>query len=86
MVAIPQEQHLLRMTETEYLEFERESEIKHEFINGEVFAMSGATRAHNLIAMNTGASLHGQLRKRDCEVYPADMRVKIRQSAYLYLP
>jgi len=83
MVAIPQEQYPLRMTEKDYLAFERKSEIKHEFINGEVFAMSGASRAHNLITMNTGASLHSQLRKRDCEVYPADMRVKI-STAHTY--
>ncbi len=58
-----------RMTEAKYLAFERESEIKHEFYNGDVFAMSGATRRHNLAAGNTYAMLHTQLRGRPCETY-----------------
>lgn len=65
------------LTPAEYLAFERESESKHEYVAGEVIAMAGASRRHNLIQMDTGTSLNVQLRGRPCEVYPSDMRVKI---------
>ena len=68
---------VLKLTSQAYLEQERLSDTKHEFCNGEIFAMSGASAAHNLITMNIGASLHGQLRKRPCRVYPSDMRVQL---------
>lgn len=69
----------------EYLKIERAAEIRHEYYNGEMFAMSGATRAHNLIAGNIFASLRGQFASRDCEVYQSDMRVKVdRKGLYTY--
>ncbi|MCP4696435.1 MAG: Uma2 family endonuclease, partial [Gammaproteobacteria bacterium] len=61
----------------EYLQMERAAEIRHEFVQGEIYAMSGASRKHNLIALNASAALHGQLKKRPCEIYSCDMRVKI---------
>jgi len=64
-----------RMTEIEYLEFERKSDIKHEFVNGRILAMSGAKRNHNVIAWNIGGELRNKLKGRDCEAYPSDMRV-----------
>jgi Uma2 family endonuclease len=76
----------LRMTEAEYLEFERASETKHEYIGGEVFAMTGASRHHNLITGATYASLFLQLRGRPCEVYPGDMRVQVRASGLYTYP
>jgi Uma2 family endonuclease len=63
-------------TEAEYLAFERSSEQKHEFLNGEIFAMAGAKENHNLIVTNVIATLHSQVRKRPCRVYPTDMRIK----------
>jgi Uma2 family endonuclease len=74
------------MTEEEYLMFERASDIKHEFLAGEVFAMTGASRAHNLITGNTYASLHGQLRGRPCEIYANDMRVKVSSTGLYTYP
>ncbi len=64
------------LTEAEYLEIERVSEIKHEFCRGAMFAMAGATRAHNLLSGNAVTALNAALRRTRCEVYPADMRVK----------
>jgi Uma2 family endonuclease len=66
-----------RMTEAEYLIFERASETKHEWMNGQVVAMTGASRAHNLISVNVLTALKSALRGRGCEIYPADMRVKV---------
>lgn len=66
-----------KLTPQEYLRFERASEIKHEFLNGDIFAMSGASKNHNIIAGNTFALLHAQLRQRPCNIFPGDMRVHI---------
>ncbi|MFW6241024.1 MAG: Uma2 family endonuclease [Thermodesulfobacteriota bacterium] len=67
-----------RMTAEEYLRMERETPGKRDFLNGEVFDMTGGSRAHNLIAGNIFASFHRQLRRREpCEVYMNDMRVKV---------
>lgn len=46
----------------DYLAFERDSQEKHEFVGGEVYLMTGASRKHNLIVANTLATLHRQLR------------------------
>jgi len=64
-----------RMTEAEYLAFERESEYKHEFIDGEIFMMSGASRNHSLITVSTSSALYNQLRGKGCSVYSSDMKV-----------
>jgi Uma2 family endonuclease len=61
----------------EYFALELGSEEKYEFWNGEVFCMSGASLAHNQIAMNIGAEAQTQLRSRGCQVFPADLRVKV---------
>lgn len=65
------------ITPEEYLALERLAESKSEYYAGAIFAMAGASRRHNLIAANVVASLHAQLRKRQCDVFPSDMRVKV---------
>ena len=75
MTAQPQPQ--VGLSPEEYLARERRAEIKSEYHDGEVFAMSGASRAHNLIVTNFVRELSLRLRDRDCEVYPSDMRVKV---------
>lgn len=74
-----------RMTAEEYLAFDRQSAHKNEYFNGEVFAMTGASRQHNLISLNIGAELRALLQQHPCEVYTSDMRVKIsRTGLYTY--
>jgi Uma2 family endonuclease len=63
----------------EYLAAERASPVRHEYIAGAVYAMAGASEQHNLIAGNLFATLHVQLRRRQCTVYPSDLRVLIPQ-------
>jgi Uma2 family endonuclease len=75
---VAQTKESIRMTEAEYLAFERASETKHEYIDGHVYAMAGASRKHNLICTNTVATLHFQLRQTPCETYQGDMRVKVQ--------
>src|SRR6185295_7022309 len=73
------------VTPEEYLAFERAAETKNEYVNGEIFAMTGASRKHNLITSNIVTSLNTQLRGKPCEVYPGEMRVKAPASrSYVY--
>jgi Uma2 family endonuclease len=65
------------LTQEEYLSIERKSECRSEFIRGEVVAMTGASRRHNLIVANIIGELRQQLKNRPCEIYANDMRVKI---------
>jgi len=67
----------IKMTPMEYLEFEKKSELKHEYFDGEVFAMVGATLNHNRIARNLTGLLWHRLSGTPCEVFASDMRVKI---------
>jgi Uma2 family endonuclease len=71
-------------SEAEYLARERRAEHKCEYVRGEIFAMAGATREHNLIVAAVVRSLGNQLAKRPCEVYPSDMRVRIPSGLYTY--
>jgi Uma2 family endonuclease len=61
----------------EYLGIERKSEIRSEYLNGEMFAMVGASREHNLIVANLTREITQQLKGKPCELYPTDMRVRI---------
>lgn len=73
------------VTPAEYLAAERKSASKSEYINGRVYAMAGASRLHNLIALNTASELRAQMRGRPCEAYVNDMRVKVeRTGMYTY--
>ena len=64
-------------TPAEYLELERKAEVRHEYIDGEIFEMAGANKRHNRILVNVVRLLDNQLLERDCNVYESDMRVKI---------
>ena len=73
------------MSEAEYLVFERQSRDKHEFYRGEIFAMAGASRRHNLITLNLGGELRDRLKDRRCEAYVGDMRVRVKPTGlYIY--
>lgn len=74
------------MTEAEYLAIERAAERKSEFFAGEMFAMAGVSRAHNLIVTNLIAELRDQLRKRECEVYPSEMKVRVLKGGMFAYP
>lgn len=74
------------LTPEEYLAIERVSERKSEYRAGEIFDMSGATEPHNLISANALTSLHHQLRKRPCKVYPGDLRIKVNAAGLYTYP
>ncbi len=77
---------MAHFTPEEYLAYERRSELRHEYHDGEIVAMTGASRQHNRIVLNLASSLHNQLRKgRGCEVFANDMRVRIlADNVYTY--
>ncbi|MEI7869134.1 MAG: Uma2 family endonuclease [Candidatus Methylumidiphilus sp.] len=65
------------ITEEEYLKGELTSEIKHEYIDGYVYAMSGASKNHDRIAGNVLRKFGNHLEKSPCETFTSDMKVKV---------
>ena len=73
------------LTPEEYLAFERKATTKHEYLNGQIVAMSGASFAHNFLTVNIATSLNIQLMEGECRVATSDMRVKVTQiDSYFY--
>ena len=76
---------MTRMTEQEYLAFDQDQPLRHEFYNGEVVAMAGASEAHALVTANLIGVLRGRLAGSGCRVYSADLRVQVAETgAYVY--
>jgi Uma2 family endonuclease len=69
-----------------YLEFERTSEVRHEFVGGEIYAMAGASRTHTLIGWNIGGSLFLQFGDRQCEAHQNDLRVRVSATGNYHYP
>jgi Uma2 family endonuclease len=74
------------LTPEQYLEIERKAEYKSEYYAGEMFAMSGAKEAHNLVAVNLTIELGRQLRPRRCRLYPSGMRVCVSATGLYTYP
>jgi Uma2 family endonuclease len=70
----------------EYLAFERSSQEKHEYYKGEVFAMSGAGRRHNIIFSNLFGELVLKLKGKSCFPFGSDMRLNIPQNTLFTYP
>lgn len=70
----------------EYLENEKSSPIKHEYIQGQVYAMSGASDAHVTITANLVTLLRNHIRGTGCRVYVADMKARIESLNIFYYP
>lgn len=69
--------HAPKLTPTEYFVWEEQQLHRHEYINGEVYAMSGGTRNHSRLALKCGALLDNHLSNSSCQVLNSDCRVKI---------
>ena len=83
MLSVAAEKYI---TPEEYLTAERRAEYKSEYISGEIFAMSGASNAHNLITLDIATELNIQLRQRGCFVYSSNMRVKTKPAGSYFYP
>lgn len=70
----------------EYLEMERASNVKHEFYQGEIFAMSGASFPHNRIQMNFTRRTGNFLEGKGCDVFGSDLRVHIPSNGLFTYP
>jgi Uma2 family endonuclease len=83
MIASPQQPHL---TPEEYLQMEEQSPVKHEYINGQIYAMAGASDPHVTIALNLAALLRSHVRGSGCRVYISDMKASIESLNRFYYP
>ena len=75
-----------RLSPEEYLALERKAEVRSEYLDGDMVAMSGGSREHNLIVTNLVSELRLQLKGRPCEVYPSNMRVKVSATGLYTYP
>ena len=75
-----------RYTIEEYLEMERASDVKHEYYQGEIFAMAGANPRHNWIFTNVFGDLCIQLKGKPCRPYGSDMRMTIPENTLFTYP
>jgi Uma2 family endonuclease len=82
MIASPQHP----LTAEEYLQLEAQSPTKHEFMDGEIYDMAGASDAHVTIALNLATLLRNHLRGSGCRVYIADMKARIEAHNCFYYP
>ena len=68
----------------DYFTVEEMSEVKHEYFNGEIFAMAGASLEHNEIAANVLSEVRAALRETDCGAYGSDLRMQTPSGLYTY--
>jgi Uma2 family endonuclease len=82
---IAAKEHFLKLTPEEYFAWEEQQEEKHEYFDGEVYAMSGGTLNHSEIAGNFNRLIGNHLEDSDCRVLNSDARIKIQSSEkYVY--
>ncbi len=73
------------LSHEEYFALERESNVKHEYVAGQIIAMVGGSPTHGVITVNASTTLNMQLRAKSCLVYSSDVRIAIRQAdSYMY--
>src|SRR5262249_31741428 len=74
------------LTPEEYLKAECQSPLRHEYVDGQIFAMTGTTAAHNIIYGDLFAELHSHLGRGPCTVFMSDMKVRIDAANCFYYP
>jgi Uma2 family endonuclease len=74
------------ITAADYLALERQAEIKSEYLNGCIYAMSGASHEHNTIVFNLARRIGNQLDGKPCRGYVNDMRVKVSPTGLYTYP
>jgi Uma2 family endonuclease len=77
---------LVHLTVEDYLEGERSSPVRHEYIAGQVYAMAGASQAHNTIALNLATRFRGHTRGGPCRVFMSDLKVRVEATNSFYYP
>lgn len=74
----------VKWTEAEYLKAEQSSEVRHEYIGGDLYAMAGASEEHNFISGNIFAAIRAHLRGKPCKVFIHDMKARVYAQLTLY--
>jgi Uma2 family endonuclease len=75
---------LPRMTPDDYLVYEHQQSVRHELVDGYLYAMTGASDRHEEIALNLAAALQAHLRGTGCRAYKGDL--KIRSADDFFIP
>ena len=75
-----------KMTVEEYLEWEAKQELRHEYIDGEIIAMTGGSLPHNDIALNFYTALRPHVRQRGCRINVSDAKVQARKNSRYFYP
>ena len=77
-----------RISVDDYLLGEQQTDIKHEYLDGQVVAMGGASRAHGLLVMSLSALLLPAARQKHCQLFAADMKLRLDHdgASYFYYP
>jgi Uma2 family endonuclease len=74
------------ISEEEYLEGEELAKIRHEYINGQIYAMAGTNARHNLISLNIAFHLRSATKKDHCQVFVNDVKLRISEQKIFYYP
>nr|UXE44468.1 hypothetical protein Hi04_10k_c2441B_00016 [uncultured bacterium] len=69
--------HRVHYTFREYIAHEAASNVKHEYLDGQIYAMAGGTPSHAALASAVGGQLYAQLRRGPCRLYSSDLRVRV---------
>lgn len=79
---------LERLGVDDYLQGEQRAEVKHEYLDGQIVAMGDASRAHGLLALSLSALLLPHARRKGCQLFTADMKVRIDHDSgsWFYYP
>src|SRR4249920_1136878 len=81
----PAPKYYPKMSPMEFLEWERKQEFKHEYVDGEVLAMSGASLNHNRITTNIIIKVGGFLENKPCDIFGSDLRISVKwENSYFY--
>ena len=80
----PQTHHVF--TPEEYLALERPSEIRHEYLDGTVYAMAGETPEHSIVCFNLASTIGPKMRNKNCQGYSPNMKVRTEQSGLFAYP
>jgi Uma2 family endonuclease len=83
MASQPEPKHAFKSVE-EYFELERTTGKKYDYVDGQVYLMSGGSFNHSEISFNVETLMKNHLRGGSCRAYNSDVRVRITETKYLY--
>lgn len=81
----PAPKYYPKMSPSQFLKWEHDQEYKHEYINGEVLAMAGASYNHNCISSNIHGRIWNYLQDKSCNIFGSDLRISVKwENSYFY--